>query len=43
MKFLVLEQKEKSFMKNRFPESKTRTFSCVLRFFRGKESILHAI
>ena len=33
VKFLVLEQKEKSFMKNCFPESKRRTFTCVLRFF----------
>ena len=43
VKSLILWQKYKSFMKNCFPESKRRTFTCVLRFFRGKESILHVI
>ena len=36
VKSLILWQKDKSFMKDFFPENKRRTFSCVLRFFSRK-------
>lgn len=43
VEFLILWQKGRFFMKDFFPESKRRTFTYVLRFFRGKENILHVI